>query len=309
MSWRDLRLGNKIFTAIGAVLVLLAVSTVWTIRGVSTIVGDAQEVSAGNRLRGELLQREVDHLKWSQSVGQFVYRDTGKDLTVQLDPTKCGFGTWYYDGGRKEAEALLPALKAPLAAVEEPHRRLHESASRIRTLRQQGARQEAGLVYEDETLGQLATVQELLKKATDLSKAGILSEEVMLAGAQSTRNGVLIAGLLSLVIGGVLGVLITRAIVGPIRRGVAFAEGLAAGDLTTHLAIDQRDEVGQLAATLNEMASRIGAVVREVQAAGDLPDQQQSAHRPKRNHQDRQPGQQVWHGCGQPLHDRPKGRE
>jgi len=58
-------------------------------------------------------------------------------------------------------------------------------------------------------------VQELLKKATDLSRDGILSEEVMLAGAQKTRSGVLV--------GGLLGVLITRSIVMPLRQGVAFA--------------------------------------------------------------------------------------
>ena len=127
MRWHDLKLGNKIFTAIGAILLLLAVSMVWTIRGVGTIVRDGQEVSGGNRLRGELLQREVDHLKWAQTVGQFVYNPAVKELTVQLDPTQCGFGKWYYGEGLKEAEALLPALKSPFAAIEEPHRKLHGS--------------------------------------------------------------------------------------------------------------------------------------------------------------------------------------
>jgi methyl-accepting chemotaxis protein len=267
MHWRHLRLGNKIFVAIGSVLLLLALSMVWSIRGVSTIVRDGQEVSGGNRLRGELLQREVDHLKWAQSVGQFVYNPSVKELTVQIDPTQCGFGKWYYGQGLKQAERLLPALTAPLAAIEAPHRLLHESAARIRALQQQGQRQEAVRVYENETLTQLASVQELLKKTTEISKAGILSEEVMLSGAQQTRVGVLIAGALSLALGSGLGVLITRSIVVPIRRGVAFAERLAAGDLTTHLEIEQEDEVGKLAASLNAMAAKLADVVRDVQIA------------------------------------------
>ena len=267
MRWRDLRLGSKIFVAIGAVLLLLALSMSWALRGIGTIVRDGQEVSGGTRLRSELLQREVDHLKWAQSVGQFVYNPVVKELTVQLDPTQCGFGKWYYGDGLKEAETLLPALKSPFTAIEEPHRRLHETASRILALLHQGQRQEAVQVYETETLKQLASVQEQLKKATDLSREGILSDEVMLSGAQKTRAGILVAGLLSLVVGSVLGVLISRSIVVPIRRGVAFAERLAAGDLTSHLEIDQRDEVGQLAASLNAMAAKLGAVVRDVQAA------------------------------------------
>jgi methyl-accepting chemotaxis protein len=267
MKWHDVNLGAKIFTAIGAVLVLLAVSTVWTIKGVSAIVRDGRAVAGGNRLRGELLQREVDHLKWAQSVGQYVYNPAMKELTVQLDPTQCGFGKWYYGAGRKDAEAMLPALGAPFAAIEEPHRRLHESASRIQALQQQGDRPGAERTYDAETLQHLGAVQALLKEATEISREGILSEEVMLAGAQKTRGGVLIAGLLSLVVGGILGVLITRSIVGPIRRGVAFAENLAAGDLTAHLAIDQRDEVGQLAASLNAMGAKLAEVVGIVQLA------------------------------------------
>jgi methyl-accepting chemotaxis protein len=106
VRWRDLKLGYKIFFPIGAVLMLLALSMIWTFDGLSTVVRDGQAVSGGTRLRGELLQREVDHLQWAQSVGQFVYNSSVRDLTVQLDPTQCGFGKWYYGAGLKEAEAL-----------------------------------------------------------------------------------------------------------------------------------------------------------------------------------------------------------
>jgi methyl-accepting chemotaxis protein len=53
------------------------------------------------------------------------------------------------------------------------------------------------------------------------------------------------------------------------KSGIAVAEALATGNLKTRLAIDQRDEVGQLASTLNAMAGKLAGVVSDVQQASE----------------------------------------
>ena len=95
------------------------------------MVDDGLEVVEGNRLRGEILQREVDHLNWVNRVSAFINDAQITEVGVQLDHTKCGFGRWYYGEGRRQAEALVPALASVLAAVGEPHQRLHETAQQI----------------------------------------------------------------------------------------------------------------------------------------------------------------------------------
>lgn len=57
---------------------------------------------------------------------------------------------------------------------------------------------------------------------------------------------------------------ITRAITGPIRRSVTFAGLIAEGDLRQRLELDQKDEIGQLVGSLNDMAAKLSDVITGV---------------------------------------------
>ena len=70
--WGDLSLGKKILSGIGTVLVLLVIVGGWSLQGIGQMVDDGLEVVAGNKLRGEILQREVDHLNWVNRVSAFI---------------------------------------------------------------------------------------------------------------------------------------------------------------------------------------------------------------------------------------------
>ena len=129
--WKDFSLGKKILVGIGSVSILLTVVSVWSLNGIGQMVDDGMEVVEGNRLKGEILQREVDHLNWVNRVSSFITNQEIKDIGVQLDHTKCGFGKWYYGEGRRKAESVVPQLKPVLASVGEPHEQLHKSAIKI----------------------------------------------------------------------------------------------------------------------------------------------------------------------------------
>ncbi len=134
MGWKDMRLSLKLTVGFGVVLVLLGVLVVWAITGVQGIVRDAEEVISGNKLRGDMMQREVDHLNWANDVNALITDDSVHSLHVETDPRKCAFGQWYYGEGRRAAEAQVPQLGEVLTAIEEPHTHLHESAVRIAQL-------------------------------------------------------------------------------------------------------------------------------------------------------------------------------
>ena len=126
------RLGMKMAVLSGSILALLILLGSWGIFGLTHVVKNGIMVAEGNKLRSEILQREVDHLNWAQKVSDYLTNDNVKELDVQIDPTKCGFGKWYYGEGRKEAERILPALHGPLENIEAAHRQLHESAAKIK---------------------------------------------------------------------------------------------------------------------------------------------------------------------------------
>ncbi|EHJ47636.1 methyl-accepting chemotaxis sensory transducer [Solidesulfovibrio carbinoliphilus subsp. oakridgensis] len=86
----------------------------------------------------------------------------------------------------------------------------------------------------------------------------------------SAASSVMIGGLaVALLIGIVIAFLLTKAITGPVIKGVTFAKAMAEGDFTRLLDIDQKDEIGVLAGSLNEMVGKLREVVAEVQSASE----------------------------------------
>ena len=131
MKWKNLTIGRKITVGFGIVLSMLAAVGFLSFNGISGIVGNADQVIAGNQLNGLLAQKEVDHLNWANKVNALLTNHTVTTLEVQTDDHKCGFGKWLYGEGRIKAEALVPSLAPLLKEIEAPHGRLHESAIEI----------------------------------------------------------------------------------------------------------------------------------------------------------------------------------
>ncbi|MEA1921847.1 MAG: methyl-accepting chemotaxis protein [Pseudomonadota bacterium] len=124
-------IGKKIASGIASVLFLMTIIAIWSILGISGIVDNAAEVIYGNQLRGEIAQKEVDHLNWANKVTELLTDDLVTTLDVQTDPAQCAFGKWLLSDARREAEKKIPELKAIFAKIDAPHRRLHESAADI----------------------------------------------------------------------------------------------------------------------------------------------------------------------------------
>ncbi|MEW5746357.1 MAG: MCP four helix bundle domain-containing protein, partial [Nitrospirota bacterium] len=66
-----------------------------------------------------------------------------------------------------------------------------------------------------------------------------------------------------------LGIFISRMISVPLKKGVAFATAIANGDLNQSIDLERKDEVGELAATMNRMAEKLREIVADVKSAAD----------------------------------------
>ena len=276
MRWNDLKIGKKIMVGSGSILFLLIVVGVWAFWGLGSVVDDGIEVANGTTLRGELLQREVDHLNWAKKVSAYVYDGNVTELGVELDHTKCGFGKWYFGEGRKEAESLLPLLREPLADIAEPHQKLHESAAKIREVFQkkenQLGRQQAEHIYNTETQDNLSKVQELLGKATGLAKDNILSDAQMIQSAKTTRIAIVIIGLAAIILGVAVSLFTGNSISRPIDSVVAVNKRLALGDVNVAVESNRQDEVGVMLASMGVMVGNLKetAKLAEQIALGDV---------------------------------------
>ncbi|MBF0567124.1 MAG: MCP four helix bundle domain-containing protein, partial [Nitrospirae bacterium] len=104
-------------------------------------------------------------------------------------------------------------------------------------------------------MSELATLKENdSKKESEENKETYYGSRALMIG--------LIIG--AAVLGMILGFFISNSISAPLKKGVAFTEAIAGGDLSRHLDVDSGDEVGQLAAALNNMVSKLTMVVGNV---------------------------------------------
>lgn len=79
-------------------------------------------------------QKENDHLNWLLDL-QKVWTENGEAFSSTTDPAKCSFGQWYHEFLDSNEFANLPKeMQNELNAIEEPHKKLHESANNILAL-------------------------------------------------------------------------------------------------------------------------------------------------------------------------------
>ncbi len=87
-----------------------------------------------------------------------------------------------------------------------------------------------------------------------------------IAAAQTTAGSVMIVVLIiAVIMGGVLGVIISRLITIPIRQLVSASQTVADGDLTRDVEVKTGDEVGMLAAAFQQMVESLRVLVGQAQ--------------------------------------------
>ncbi len=132
MNWKNLKIGTKLAVGFGLVLVLLGAVGGLSLTGVGSVVDNAGTVIDGHRLDGLLTQKVVDHLNWAEKVVELLTDEQVVELKVQTDDHKCKLGTWLYGEGREDAIKTTPSLAPFLTSLEDPHRKMHETAVKIK---------------------------------------------------------------------------------------------------------------------------------------------------------------------------------
>ncbi|MBF0477083.1 MAG: CZB domain-containing protein [Deltaproteobacteria bacterium] len=264
MRWCDISIGKKIATGFGVVLVLTVIVGTLSFFGISNIIRHASVVIKGNQLDGLLAQREVDHLKWVNKVSVFLIDKELSRLDVETNDHNCAFGKWLYGDGRREAEDFVPNLAPLFKKIEEPHKKLHDSAVDIEKNKDNGRE-----IYVKKTIPALQAIQGLLNDIRGEAKKNIMTDDLMLSTARNTEYNIMTLLTICILLGAILGLLITRSITKPIARSIAFVKKIAGGDFADKFDINRKDEVGILAGAMNDMVGDLTEVVVNVQTATD----------------------------------------
>jgi methyl-accepting chemotaxis protein len=109
-----------------------------------------------------------------------------------------------------------------------------------------------------------------------LSKVELLASSEMAAAKQQGADAqvqaltaLLIVAVVSIVIGLLMGVIITRSISRPLQRAVTACNAIAEGDLTVEVESDAKDEVGMLLTAMQTMNQKLRGIVSEVRGGAN----------------------------------------
>jgi len=120
----------------------------------------------------------------------------------------------------------------------------------------------------------VAEMNELMHRFyTSAAKSSHDMESIAASTVKEAVDSTLMLNGVMLVVGLLLAFYLTRMITTPILKSVAFAESIAAGDLTGSLEVEQKDETGMLAKALTHMNNSLRAMMLDIQqGASELTD-------------------------------------
>lgn len=161
-----------------------------------------------DELKADLIQREAEHLMWSQSVLLSLINEES-NTGVQTDYTLCNFGKWYYGEGYDYTIELAPSVKEYMDQLEDPHENLHSSVIQLEEYMSADEFETATDYYINESMIYLTKVQDLLEKIIERLEERNL--EILEEQAQDRRINNIIT-IVAIVAGVVLALVLGLAI-------------------------------------------------------------------------------------------------
>jgi signal transduction histidine kinase len=160
-----------------------------------------------------------------------------------------------------EDEAVLRRIRAKRGRLSTVTGKIVESDHRgVPAPDQASLRQRAEVLAVD--LNQLATV---LANSTTAKTEGLTAQNA--SSYASSRNLFIGVAAGAIVLALLLGFVLSWSLIGPIQRIDTRLDAIASGDFSRHVDVDNRDELGELAANVNRMNDELRRLYGELEAA------------------------------------------
>lgn len=268
---KNFKIGVRLSIGFVAMLMLMAVMVgigVWCLQS----IGDATNDMVSNALRKE---RDASH--WHSAIKANGVRTFA--VMRSDDPDFVKYFQAQIDQESKQISIIQKRVEASISAPEE--RQLYDEVGKLRT-GYRDAREEifkmkaAGRVEEAKQLTNTKLVKMMDDYSASVLKYAEYQSQVIDKSAshinqsyQSGRLLLLCLGVIELVLGGVLGWMLTLSITRPLSEAVSIAQTVAAGDLTSYIDSSRKDETGTLLLALKAMNDSLLNIVGKVRNGTD----------------------------------------
>ena len=246
--------GIRVACAIAAILIFSGMTTMNILR----IEGTQDDSVRASSMLDQIQRAEVAHYKWAANLSNALY--AGTEFTGSMDHTGCVLGQWLYS----ELNLTDSQIESLRTQIEPLHKELHASAGTALGL-YANSRTTAQQYYQETIQNNLTTLVGLLDKVVDRGTA--LSTEYT-----ATMNGTIAFMHLSTVICLVLALIgitslvvyFLQCVVKPLVQITHRAQPLQEGRLSLDLGYRSKNELGQLAQTLESSMGRVQEYVTDI---------------------------------------------
>ncbi len=254
----------KLFAGLGVIIVMVLAMAVVFYLSMKKVEASKTEALQLAELNTFFSDRVVDHLKWMDGISSGLFVQ-GKEFTGKLDPGECALGKWM-----KSFKPYSNEIAEPFNQLEEPHRRLHESAVKIISNLKEGHKDKAHEVFVAETIPAVTAVQENLGKMKGILKKDEDAKDKQLKAAIKDANA-LDNGLAIFIIsfGIIAGTIFVKGVSKGITRPVEDMKNsmgkIAGGDLTEDVAINKgSEEIVQMSGEFSRVVKGLRDIISSV---------------------------------------------
>jgi methyl-accepting chemotaxis protein len=263
---KNMKIGTRLILAFGLVLVMLLVNGGISFRMIEGLSDDITTLAEDRMPKVELANEIVDNINIIARVLRNIIIDTGKETQQaelpRLEKARATIGknldtlqkTIKSKEGVAKVQALVDARTAYIGAtdqyVELVKKGELDKAKGMLLTSLRGLQSKYFTACEE-----LITFQ--AKLSTETAKEAE-------AAATRAETLIIILMLVAFVVGALAAFLIIRSITGPVALTVQLAETMAKGDLTAKLEIDQRDEIGGMAKSMNSTLGQLRSMISEI---------------------------------------------
>ncbi len=269
MNLNFLSIGKRLalgFFIIGA----LICATMLVLRELrASIVQNADNAFREINQENILLQREIDHHIWVESLLKYLTGQGKKPLTIQMDGNHCAFGSWFNSADKRELENAVPATKGIFVEINTLHLNLHKTAATVKTLTEEGKHEEALKYFENEVSPIAEKLFYLFKEVRETVNTQVqheitaYREDAKLAGTMGT-----ILSVVSVLMTIIVAFLLAKSITKPMQIVKTTSDRVAHGHLDERIILDKRsDEFAEIAESINSMIDSLNLKISESEAA------------------------------------------
>ena len=266
MKLTDMKIGARLGAGFGMVLLLMVVLIATGLLRLDKIGGLSEAIIQSDWAKADAIAtiRSTTRSNAALVLELFIHDDAARSTAIhgEIDANKITI--------TKALEVLDRLVasnegKSLLATLKQQRKAYVASFSQADKLLMAGQRDAAAEHVRKDTLPALANLQATVNTLNDLQRGLVLQGGELIQKNISMANLLMSAlGAAAVLLGVVFAWLVTRSITTPLAYALKVARAVAAGDLSSKIVADSKDETGQLLQALREMNGNLAGLVGKV---------------------------------------------